>query len=196
MIKRVDASLALALHDWTIAHPALANVIALIAESGIFLLPIAMAVVWLCSASAGHGPREAILVGGADAAVAFAVGLVLEHVLGRPRPFVALGFTPLFPHAADSSFPSDHTLVAVALVGPLLWRAPRVGVWLGLWAALIGVARICAGVHYPTDVLGSIALAFVVDAVVWLAFRPVLDRFMPPRWGARVLGSPPPGRRR
>jgi membrane-associated phospholipid phosphatase len=69
-------------------------------------------------------------------------------------------------------------------------------VWLVLWAALIGVARICAGVHYPTDVLGSIALAFVLDAVVWLAFRPVLDRFMPPRWGARVLGSPPPGRRR
>ena len=123
------------------------------------------------------------------ALVAFLLGLVLERTLSRPRPFVELGFQPLFAHAADSSFPSDHTLAGVALVGPLLGPARRLGVVLVVWALVVGLARVAAGVHYPSDVLGSAVLALVLDGLVWTLLRPVLDRFNLQRWDARLVGS-------
>jgi len=59
---------------------------------------------------------------GVSLALSDLVALPLAHLGDRPRPFVALGLTPLFAHGADSSFPSGHTLVGVALAAPLVWR--------------------------------------------------------------------------
>src|SRR5260370_26745749 len=93
--------------------------VSVVAQAGMFLLPIALLLIWLFASTPNDGRREAIVAGVASAVVAMAVGLLLERTLNRPRPFVELGFTPLFPHAADSSFPSDPTLVGVALIGPM-----------------------------------------------------------------------------
>jgi undecaprenyl-diphosphatase len=101
--------------------------------------------------------------------IAIAVGLVLERVLGRPRPFVALGITPLIAHAQDSSFPSDHTLVGVALVGPMLFSVPRLGVWMFAWALLVGAARFATALHYPSDIVGTSVLALGIDVIAVLA---------------------------
>ena len=68
---------------------------------------------------------------------------------------------------ADSSFPSDHTLTGVALIGPLLWALPRAGRLLLAWALIVGAARVAAGLHHPSDILGSVALALVLDVLVW-----------------------------
>jgi undecaprenyl-diphosphatase len=74
---------------------------------------------------------------------------------------------PLFDHAADTSFPSEHTLVGVALALALGRVLGRWGVLPVLWALLIGVARIAAAVHYPSDVLGSALLAVPLAALSW-----------------------------
>jgi hypothetical protein len=113
------------------------------------VLPLALVVVWLRSESMSK-PRQAIVTGVGTAALAFCLGLVLERSLDRARPFVELGFTPLVAHVADASFPSDHTLTGAALVGPLLWCEPRVGVLLVVWALVVGVARVAAGLHHPS----------------------------------------------
>ncbi len=88
---------------------------------------------------------------------------VLKHLIGRPRPHA-------FMRVSESgySFPCGHTLsvtcLAVAL-GFLLWRstvrrgAKVVGVcFLGLLVVVVGASRLLLGVHYPTDILGSILL--------------------------------------
>jgi undecaprenyl-diphosphatase len=178
------------------AQPWLAGGVALVAQAGIFGLPIALPVVWLVANPPKDQRREAVLAGVLAAALAVGTGLILERILSRPRPFVALGFDPLFAHAQDSSFPSDHTLVGVALVGTLLWRAPRTGIWLFGWALIVGFARVAAGVHYPTDILGSAILALVLDALVWVATRPVRRRLNLQRWDVARLGSPPGARPR
>src|SRR5919199_4897641 len=57
-------------------------------------------------------------------AVTAAVLLVLSYVFAQiggfvyndPRPFAVEHFQPLLAHAADNGFPSDHALVAAALV--------------------------------------------------------------------------------
>jgi len=134
----------------------------LVAQYGVFALPLVLVASLLSPLLSPRG-RGIFLAGCLAAAVAAGLGLVLERTLDRPRPFVALAFAPLFAHAADSSFPSDHTLVGVALVGPLLWRRPRLGVVSVGWACLVGMARVAAGVHYPSDIVGSAALGLLLS---------------------------------
>jgi undecaprenyl-diphosphatase len=192
----VDASLVVALHQLAMAQAWFAGIVLVVAQYGIFLLPAALVLVWLVGSTPNDGGREAVLVGVVAAIAAAAVGLVLERILSRPRPFAELGFDPLFPHARDSSFPSDHTLVGVALVGPMLWRAPKIGSWLLVWALLIGFARVAAGVHYPTDIGGSAILALAIDALVWMGTRPIRQRLNLQRSNVAWIGSPPGARRR
>jgi len=177
----MDSLLALRLHEWVGAQPWQETFVVLMAQYGVFALPVALAIVWIRSDSS-DGQRLAILVGSVAALVAFGLGLVLERTLGRPRPFVELGFAPLLAHAADSSFPSDHTLTGVALVGALVWRAPRAGGVLILWAVLVGLARAAAGLHYVSDVIGSAVLALVIDGLAWL----IVPRFIPRIFHRRV----------
>jgi undecaprenyl-diphosphatase len=192
----VDAALVLAAHQFASSQTGVAAAIVLVAQTGVFVLPVALVAAWLLAGSTGDRQRKAILVGWCASGLAFATGLLLEHISNRPRPFVEFGFDPLFPHAADTSFPSDHTLVGVALVGPLLWRAPKLGGWLVAWALLVGLARVAAGVHYPTDILGSAVLALGLDVLVWFVTRGLLGRVSLQRWDAGLLGSRSGGRRR
>jgi undecaprenyl-diphosphatase len=187
----MDSAIVVSLHQLTTSQPWFAGLVGIVANFGIFILPLTLAVAWFRAHLPGDSRRDAILVGVIAAAIAFGVGLVLERTLGRPRPFVELGFQPLFPHAADSSFPSDHTLVGVALVGPLLAAAHRLGGVLVLWALVVGFTRVAAGIHYPSDVLGSAVLAVVLDLIVWLITRPVIARLNLQRWDARLIGIQP-----
>jgi undecaprenyl-diphosphatase len=182
----MDAAIVLWLAQAVTAHEPLGAVVALAAQDGIFLLPVVLAAVWLLSRQAGR-TRQAVLVGCVAAVAAIALGLLLEHVLARPRPFVALEFAPLVPHAADSSFPSDHTLTGVALVGALLWRAPLAGSALVLWALFVGACRVAAGLHYPSDILGSAVLALALDAAAWRIVPPVTQHFLSSHWPAGNL---------
>jgi undecaprenyl-diphosphatase len=191
----VDAALVLALHQWATTQVWLANLVVVVAQNGIFVLPIAVVVLWLRPPADGDRQREATIAGCAAAVLALALGLVLERTLHRPRPFLELGFAPLFPHADDSSFPSDHMLVGIALVGPLVWCATRLGSGLVAWALVVGFARVSAGVHYPSDVLGSAVVALMLDVLVWNVLpRRLLVRFnllRSPRSDAPPPDSPP-----
>ena len=95
----MDASLVLALHQLASSQAWFGAIVLLVAQAGIFVLPIALLVVWLVASAPSDGRRAAIVAGVASGIVAIAVGLVLERTLNRPRPFVELGFDPLFPHA-------------------------------------------------------------------------------------------------
>jgi undecaprenyl-diphosphatase len=170
----VDSAISLGVHGLVVAQPWLASLAASVADYGVFVLPVALVVVWFARGQSQVVRRRAVLAGCLAAVVAMCVGLVLERTLARPRPFVALGIAPLIPHAADSSFPSDHTLVGVALVGPLAWRAPRVGLWLLGWALLVGAARVLAALHYPSDITGSALLALALAGLAW----PVVARLV------------------
>jgi undecaprenyl-diphosphatase len=192
----MDAALVLALHQLATTQAWFGAGVSVVAQTGIFLLPIALLLIWLFASTPNDGRREAIVAGVASAVVAMAVGLVLERTLNRPRPFVELGFAPLFPHAADSSFPSDHTLVGVALIGPMLWQAPKLGIGLLIWALIVGFARVAAGVHYPTDIVGSALLALALDGVVWVVSQPVRSWLNLHRWDGRRLRNQHGARRR
>ena len=173
----MDQHIVVVLNQWAGSQPAVSHLAVLVAEDGIALLPLLLGVLWLWP-GAESGARRSVLLACAVSFALAAVAVVwLEagHVIQRPRPFVALPITALVSHAADSSFPSDHTLLGAALSLPLLLRRPRLGVWPFLWALLIGFARVAVGIHYPSDILGSAVLA-VLPSAVGLAVAPTLTR--------------------
>jgi undecaprenyl-diphosphatase len=95
--------------------------------------------------------------------------LLVKHLVRRARP-VAFFRVP----ESGYGFPSGHTLGATCLafaLGFVLWRsgAARGLKALGSVALLLGVlliamSRLMLGVHYPTDVLGSVLLG-----TAWMA---------------------------
>ncbi len=140
-----------------------------LANDVIFLLAPMLAALWIC----GDWMRRSTAIKACLVTLlAMGVTQIIIQAWPHPRPFmIGLGHTWI-PHAADSSFPSDHVTV-FACIGLTLWRdrAPRAG--LATLAAGLAVAwsRIFLGVHFPLDMLGSLALAsvcYMVIGPIWL----------------------------
>ena len=86
-------------------------------------------------------------------------GIITETIrffYNHPRPFDALGFSPLIPESGNS-FPSGHMTFFFALFMVVFYTSKdKAIVWwfLGLTIA-VGLARIYCGVHWPADILGG-----------------------------------------
>lgn len=92
-------------------------------------------------------------------------GLIAETIrffYNRPRPFVALTdvVTLIAKHPAEPSFPSGHATLFFAFVAAyyLLGHHRGWGHVLFAATALMGIARVIAGVHYPSDILVGAAI--------------------------------------
>lgn len=110
----------------------------------------------------------------------------LRLFIHRPRPFVAdPSLVPLL-NETSFSFPSGHAAFFFALATTVYLRDKRLGVWFFLAAALIGIARVLAGVHYVTDILGGAALGIAIG----LAAHRFFVRFSTEPFGTRASAPP------
>ena len=152
------------------------------AEWLIFLMAAALVAYVLVSWNTSHfeGRFENLV----HATWAAAIGFALERTIGfiwfRPRPFVIFDdLTKLI--AMDSgmkSFPSGHTTFAFALAFSLLIHNRRWGWVFILLALLVGLSRVAVGVHYPSDVVGGLAVGLVATILAVPVKRlidPLLD---------------------
>jgi len=105
-------------------------------------------------------------------AVTGIIGLViyrwLKHRMVRERPFIRHpGITLAMPPLDRYSFPSGHTLHAVAFTWQAVANFPELAWVLVPLASLIAASRVVLGLHYPTDVLagGAIGAALALPAL-------------------------------
>jgi membrane-associated phospholipid phosphatase len=142
---------------------------------------IVVSLVWCCWFSGIDAQLRARIVSGSLAAVlAGLLARLLQGVLPTsPKPIfdslLGLRLPDVFGDIDSlraSSFPDSHTfpseratLFAGLAIAILLVR-PRLG-WLALGCTMLAeISRIYLGLHYPTDIVGSLSLA---AAMVWLA---------------------------
>lgn len=105
---------------------------------------------------------------GALLAVILSRGVITElfrFFYFRPRPFIVLSFTPLIDKLSSASFPSGHAAFFFALSGVLFFENKRLGIWFFAASVLMGIARIAAGVHWPTDILVGFLIG-VLSAII------------------------------
>lgn len=99
----------------------------------------------------------------------YCTAVLAGYLYDNPRPFVVGHFTPLIPHDASNGFPSDHVLLVAAIAAVFTFFHKRVALVLWVITALVGAARVYAGVHHAVDVLASMLIAIVGAFVVaWL----------------------------
>lgn len=116
---------------------------------------------------------------------------MIKSVVLRPRPYMEypdrvkpLALSDESAAAMDVaaqgySFPSMHSASIPAVYFWLAKEAKKNWLWIvaGALTVLVGVSRVVAGMHYPTDVLAGWILGFAVIGVFML-----LDRYVHNEW--------------
>ncbi len=111
-------------------------------------------------------------------AALLARGVVTEAIrffYTHPRPFDALGFTPLIGESGNS-FPSGHMTFLFALAMVLYFYNKKWGLWYMAASFAVGIARIFAGVHWPADVLGGIVIGILSAILVHKILAPYFGK--------------------
>lgn len=107
----------------------------------------------------------------ATGAIALILYKALKRWTRRPRPFatdvrIRAWVAPL----DEFSFPSGHTLHAVAFSIVAIAHYPMLAAVLVPFTACVAVSRVVLGLHYPSDVLAAIGIGSVLATIsVWLA---------------------------
>lgn len=97
---------------------------------------------------------------------------ILKHLAARTRPCdINSAVQLLIARPTDYSFPSGHTGASFAAAGVLLLRKEKGRYAAVILAALIAFSRMYLYVHYPTDILGGIAVGSLCAAVVCLGAK-------------------------
>lgn len=82
----------------------------------------------------------------------------------RQRPFIAMpGIKLLVPHGADGGMPSHHMVFMAAAVTIVHFYDRRFATILFALTLISGIARVSAGIHYPSDVIVGICLGWLVS---------------------------------
>src|SRR5256884_2174676 len=131
------------------------SVITFAAQYLLFIMVAAFAAIWLF----GTDRAGKLRLGGA-AVIGLVVGVVFLVAAGKlhsdPRPFVQNPrLHPLFKHARDSGFPSDHSVAAGLIAGLVLCRSRLWGAVFALAAFCVAASRVAAHVHHAQDVMAG-----------------------------------------
>ena len=127
-------------------------------EGGIFW--IAMALVFLFYKKT----RRTGIMMGAAMIIGIALGNgILKNVIGRVRPYDLEGALRaakdiIVPVSSDASFPSGHSLACFECATVLMYRNVKIGIPALILSIGVGLSRIYAYVHYPTDVIAGAIL--------------------------------------
>ena len=127
-----------------------------------------LAAIWVAIGAAGASiderRRGQWLAGAATGPAAIGVNFIAKRTIGRERPLIE--HPPLARAPTKLSFPSTHSTSSVAAATAFGRVEPRARPYLFALAAAICIGRPYLGMHYPSDVLGGVALGFCIGSLV------------------------------
>lgn len=117
--------------------------------------------------------KKTVVYSAISGVIGILVNVLISKFYFEARPFVTYDdINVLVDHAADASFPSDHTTGAIALAFAIALRNKKLGLIMMIFALLTGFSRIYVGNHYPGDVLAGIivgiVVAWIISKMKWL----------------------------
>ena len=95
-------------------------------------------------------------------AVGFVLLTLVRKWINQPRPYEAWELVPLLDKdRSGNSMPSRHVFSATIISMACLHANLPVGLILLVLSAILGLARVLGGVHYPKDVLVGYACGLI-----------------------------------
>ena len=167
MVMSLDILALYLLHSLAGLSPLLDQIIVFFAAYFPYLVIIVFVYMVVFSAYTRWEKIEILFVTAFSSLLArFGVVELIRFFIHRPRPFITLPIHPLITETSWS-FPSGHATFFFGMAMAVYLYNKRWGWYFFAFAALISLARVVAGVHYPSDVIGGaligMAVAFVVD---------------------------------
>lgn len=102
-------------------------------------------------------------------------GIVKEVIVffySRPRPIEILKINQLIGDVeSGGSFPSGHAIFFFALSTVIYKQNKKAGLLFFAASLLIALARISAGLHWPSDILGGATLGILVGLFTWKIYE-------------------------
>lgn len=166
-----------AIYRATVPHTAEIPGVGLIADAGLLALVALFAVLAARMWRTRSPHLGTLLMGGFGVVVAYTLSELVKVFVSENRPCrVELALADC-PAPGDWSFPSNHTVIAVGLATAIVLATERMlsSLQRGLViaaAAVIGLARVLQGVHYPHDVLAGAVLGAAVTVAVVAMLMP------------------------
>ena len=171
-LMRRDAELCLVANRWA-RHGAVRRYFAAISRlgDGVFWYAL-MAAIVLVRGMQGEwvdGLRASIHMA-ATGVVALVLYQCLKRSTRRRRPYADdARIAAWIPALDEFSFPSGHTLHAVAFTLVALGHYPILAWLLIPFSASVAASRVVLGLHYPSDVLAATAIGSILaSASLWL----------------------------
>lgn len=161
-LPAAELPLCLALNRWgasSVVHGFFATISRL--GDGAFWYALMLALATTAGSRGVHAAGHMALTG----LLTFALYRTLKHRIRRLRPCeagrgIVARVAPLDPF----SFPSGHTLHAVAFTTIACAWFPSLAILLVAFTALVALSRVVLGLHYPSDVLAAIAIGGLLAA--------------------------------
>lgn len=184
----IDSSLVRTLNGWGEHHRSLVQ----ICSNDLVYLVILLAALWFVAKILNvHVMRsgwkdlgknlfvKGLVIFAVPTGIAILISESISAIYVRQRPFVADSHVKLLvPHGADGGMPSHHIVFMVTIVASIYFYDRRFTTFLALLTVLTGLARVVAGIHYPSDIL--------VGAVLGVGIVYLYRRILP----ARLLSFP------
>lgn len=179
----IDSSIVRSLNSWAEGHKALVHA----CSNDLVYIVIMLAALWfviqvLKTHSIKQDPKafvvalvvKGVMILAIPLGIAIVISETISAIYVRQRPFVADSQVHLLvPHGADGGMPSHHIVFMVALVASVYYYDKRTAIFFGFLTLITGIARVVAGIHYPTDIL--------VGAVIGAGIVYLYHRLMPAR---------------
>ena len=105
--------------------------------------------------------RQEVLFAGYGALIGLGINFIITLFYFHPRPFMIPTGMLLIPHLPETSFPSDHAtlMLAISLMFLTFKELRSKGAILFVLSFISGLARVYAGLHFPMDIAGSLFVA-------------------------------------
>lgn len=91
---------------------------------------------------------------------------LIRFLYHRPRPFITHEVHQLIVEHGWS-FPSGHSAFFFAMAGAIFLFNKKWGIIFFLASLLMNISRVVAGVHYPVDILGGMAVGVIIAYIVY-----------------------------